>query len=166
MKYPSCSKKKLNTNLLQQPSNLLYSSFHKKKNPPQKIQNAIRTKTLSRSMNTRNKAKKKKKKKRTEKGGKTPSRNLQNQQGEPSLEKPVKGLLPVEKRNHKTEDGVHLSLAVVHRCTSWCQIWVEHSQGCMCDWRHYFRNRERGKYHLPTRHHSGRMQYLSDRKNY
>jgi len=72
-------------------------------------------------MNTRNKVKKKKgRKKGKEKKRKRekPSRNLQNRQGEPTLEKPVKGLLPVGKRKHKTEDGVHLSLTVVYRCTS------------------------------------------------
>lgn len=166
--------KKLKTKLLEQPSRFLYQSLWAidivlPPSPPQKkkeIQNVIRTKTLSCSMNTRNKVKKKKgRKKGKEKKRKRekPSRNLQNRQGEPTLEKPVKGLLPVGKRKHKTEDGVHLSLTVVYRCTSWCQIWVGHNHGCMCDWRHYFRNRERGKYHLPTGHYSWRMQCLSDR---
>jgi hypothetical protein len=53
-------------------------------------------------MNTRNKAKKKKKKKRTEKGKKTPSRNLQNRQGEPSLEKPVKGKEIIKRKMEYT----------------------------------------------------------------
>ena len=71
-------------------------------------------------MNTRNDVKKKEKRKGKEKKrkrGKPPSRNLQNRQAEPSLKKPVKGLLPIGKRKHKAEDGVCLSLTVVYRCT-------------------------------------------------
>ena len=58
------------------------------------------------------------KKKKKRKGGRGKPRNLQNRQGESGLEKAVKGLFPVGKRKHKMEDGVHLSLTVVYRCTS------------------------------------------------